>query len=190
MNHAALMRRLERLGDLFGDCQRFRQRQRAAGDSAGKRRAFDELHYQRGHAVGLLEAVDLRDVGMIQGCQQLRFAPESRNPIGIIGRGCKERFDRNRAVQARITSVIHLAHAAGAKQIDDLVAADARSDREGICHAVGSASHEPRRVASYRRNAEAVLRYSVLKATVGSILSARRVGTTHASMHTPNISAA
>ena len=32
--------------------------------------------------------------------------------------------------------------------------------------------------------------YSVLSATVGSILRARRVGTTQASMHTPNISAA
>ena len=35
-----------------------------------------------------------------------------------------------------------------------------------------------------------VQRYSVLSATVGSILRARRVGTTQASMHTPNISAA
>ena len=34
------------------------------------------------------------------------------------------------------------------------------------------------------------VRYSVRNATVGSMLSARRVGTTQASMHTPNISAA
>jgi hypothetical protein len=41
-----------------------------------------------------------------------------------------------------------------------------------------------------RREARPSARYSALSASVGSTLSARRVGTTHASRHTPSMNAA
>ncbi len=47
--------------------------------------AFDELHHEGGDAVGLLEAVNARDVGMIQRGEQLRFALEPREPVGVLG---------------------------------------------------------------------------------------------------------
>ena len=51
-------------------CLRDRQRlvdgDGAPRDPIRERRAFDQLHHQRVRAVGILEAVDLRDVRMIQ----------------------------------------------------------------------------------------------------------------------------
>ena len=39
------------------------------------------------YATGVLEAVDLRDVRMIQRGEHLRFATEAREAIGIVGNG-------------------------------------------------------------------------------------------------------
>ena len=50
-----------------------------------ERRPFDELHYQRAKAAAFLEAVDRRDVRMIQGCQQPRLTRESRKAFRIAG---------------------------------------------------------------------------------------------------------
>jgi hypothetical protein len=41
--------------------------------------ALDQLHHQRGP----FEAIDLRDVGMIQRGERLGFTPEPGEPIGI-----------------------------------------------------------------------------------------------------------
>ena len=40
--------------------------------------AVDELHHQRAHVAGVLEAVDLRDVRMVERRKRLRFALEPR----------------------------------------------------------------------------------------------------------------
>ena len=46
-------------------------------DAVGERLALDELHHERVHAARFLEAVDLRDVGMIERREHLRFALRS-----------------------------------------------------------------------------------------------------------------
>ena len=66
MDDPLLVRRLERLGDLLRDRQRLVDGNRPPRDPIGERRAFDQLHHQRVHAAGILEAVDLRDVRMIE----------------------------------------------------------------------------------------------------------------------------
>ena len=45
--------------------------------------ALDEFHHERTYAARLFEAVDVRDVRMVQRCERLRFAGESRQPIGV-----------------------------------------------------------------------------------------------------------
>ena len=83
MDDAVLVRGLERLGDLPRDRQRFVERKRALRDAVGQRRPLDELHHERARAAALFEAVDLRDVRVIERGEELRFALEAREPIGI-----------------------------------------------------------------------------------------------------------
>ena len=47
MHNSAFMRRVERLGDLTGDRQRFVERDWALRDAIGERRAVDKLEHQR-----------------------------------------------------------------------------------------------------------------------------------------------
>ena len=51
MDDAVLVRRLERLGDLARDRQRFVERNRAVRDAIGERRPLDELQDERLDAV-------------------------------------------------------------------------------------------------------------------------------------------
>ena len=86
MDDPLLVRRFERLGDLPRDRQRLVERDRPVRDPIGERRAFDQLHHQRAHAVGVFEAVDVRDVRMVQRREHLRFALEAREALGIVRR--------------------------------------------------------------------------------------------------------
>ena len=66
MDDPLLVRRLERLGDLLRHRQRLVDGNGPLRDPIGERRAFDQLHDQGVQAVGILEAMDLRDVRMIE----------------------------------------------------------------------------------------------------------------------------
>ena len=69
----------------------------------------------RATPLDFLEAVDVRDVGMIQRRERLRFAREAREPIGIAARTTSGRtLMRDVAIELRVARAIHLAHAAGA----------------------------------------------------------------------------
>ena len=48
--------------------------------------ALDQFHHERVHAARLFEAVDLRDVRMVQRGERLRLALEPRQPLGIAAR--------------------------------------------------------------------------------------------------------
>ena len=87
----------------------------SAGDSDAQIVAFDQFHHQRGHLAGLLEAVNLRDVGMIERRQRLRLALESRQPLRVAGKRRRQRLQRDVAAQLRVARPIDLAHAAGAE---------------------------------------------------------------------------
>ena len=69
----------------------------------------------------LLEAVDGADVRMIQRGQQLRFALEARDTLGVVGNRCGQQLQRDVAPERGIACAIDLAHAASAEQRDDLV---------------------------------------------------------------------
>ena len=66
MDDPLLVGRFEREGDLLRNRQRLFERDRPLGDPIGERLAFDQLHHQGPYTVGFFEAVDLRDVGMIE----------------------------------------------------------------------------------------------------------------------------
>ena len=77
-------------------------------------------------AAGLLDAVDLRDVRMVQRGE--RPALRARSAPAARDRAAKSRrqdLDRDVAIEPRVARAIDLAHSAGAEQRDDVVEAEA-----------------------------------------------------------------
>jgi hypothetical protein len=74
----------------------------------------DQFHHQRERAVAFLDAVDLRDVGMVERRQRLRLALEARPPLGIRRQQIRQDFDRDVAIELDVAGAVDLAHSAGA----------------------------------------------------------------------------
>ena len=66
MNDPQLVRRLQRLGNVFGYGERFIDWNRSERDAIGERWTVDELHDQRLSSVAVLESMNLRDVRMVK----------------------------------------------------------------------------------------------------------------------------
>ena len=134
VDDAVLVRGLERLGNLTRDRQRVLERQRPLRDAGAQIVTLDEFHDQRGGVPGLLEAVDLRDVRMVERGERPRLALEARQPLGIVDHRGGQRLQRHVATQLGVARPIDLAHAAGAEGGENLVWAEAGTGREGHVH--------------------------------------------------------
>jgi hypothetical protein len=75
----------------------------------------DQLHHEHVPGGGLLEAVDLGDVRVIQERERLRLASEARETIGVEGKGRGQELERHLAIQASVTDAVHFAHSADAE---------------------------------------------------------------------------
>ena len=87
MDDAGLVRRFERFGHLFRDRQRLVDGDGAARDALREILALDELHHEGADAGRFFDAVQLRDVRMIERGQRLRFAFEPHETIGVRREG-------------------------------------------------------------------------------------------------------
>ena len=91
MNDAVLVSGFECLRNLPRDRQCFFEGiAPCAIRSASVGPSTSSMHERASAAPPIFEAVDLRDVGMIECRQQLRFALESRQPIGIAANASAE----------------------------------------------------------------------------------------------------
>ena len=97
---------------------------RSCASRVGERLALDELEDQEPDAVGLLEAVDRADVRMIQRGEHARLALEAREPVGVARERARQDLDRDVAPELRVARAVHLAHAAGAEQRLQVIAAE------------------------------------------------------------------
>jgi len=122
MDDALLVRRFEARRNLPRDRDGFVERQRTLQVGA-----FDQFHDER----ALLDAINRRDIGMIQRGQHLGFALESRHVLRIVGQGRGQDLDRDVAVQLGVVGAINLAHAAGAKRRHNFVRAEFVARRKG-----------------------------------------------------------
>lgn len=127
MNDTRLVAGLERLGDLFGDRERFVDGNLPLRDAIGQRRPFDELEDQRAR----LEAVDAGDVGVVQRGENLGLARESGDALGVGRERLRQHLERDVAVERGVAGAIHLAHAALPEGGEDLERPETRSGVEG-----------------------------------------------------------
>ena len=114
MNDTLFVSGLQCVGDLARDGQASSIGMGSLRDPIRERGAVHELQHERAYAVRLFEAVNMRDVGMIEGGECFRFALEPREPFGVARESGRQNLQRNVAIQLRVAGAIHLAHAAGA----------------------------------------------------------------------------
>ena len=81
-------------------------------------------------AVLLADVVNGADIGMVQRRCGLRFAPKSRQGLGIAGHFVGQKLQRDKAVQARVLGFVDHAHATAAELFDDAVVRDGLADHE------------------------------------------------------------
>jgi hypothetical protein len=127
MHDAALVRRLDRFRDLPGDRQRLVEGERACAQPLLERRPVDELEDEREDAVRLLDAVDRRDVRVVERGEQLRLALEAGEPLRVGANRLRQHLDRHLAPQARVARAVDLTHPPGAEGSEDLIGAEAVS---------------------------------------------------------------
>jgi hypothetical protein len=129
VDDSMVVRRLERLGDLFRDAQCVLERDCAGPQPLREILALDQLHDEGAYVTGFFKAVDIGDVLMVQRCQGLGFACETCDAVRVP-REIPQDLDRNVSIEPGVPRAIHLAHAARANQRDDFVRAEASSGRQ------------------------------------------------------------
>ena len=73
---------------------------------------------------------------MIQRREDFGFALEPHQPLGVCRNGLRQDLDRDLPLQVRVSSAIHLTHAAHADLGGDFIGADTSSCYEG--HGAGN----------------------------------------------------
>ena len=107
--------------------------------------AFDEFHREEVDVLPVverpaLEAVDVGDVRMIEGGEQLGLALKTGEPFAVLRQLGGEHLDGHVAVELRVPCTVHLAHPTGADGRGDLVRpeADARRKAHGSQPSLGN----------------------------------------------------
>ena len=116
MDDAFVVRGRQGVGHLARNDQRLVERHLALRDSLRQRRTVDQLHDEKLRRLRALQAVERRDVRMIERGEELSFALEAGKPFGIGREGVRQDLQRDLAPELRIARAIHLAHPAGAER--------------------------------------------------------------------------
>ena len=86
----------ECFGDVFGNPKGFLDWNAAAANPFGERLAFNQFQRKCMDAIGFFEAVDGRNVRVIQRGQQSRLALEPRATIGVCSKRSRSGFSAQR----------------------------------------------------------------------------------------------
>jgi len=114
-----------------------REGQRAAPETIGERRPFDQFEHQRAGTICFLQPIDRADVRVIECRQRPRFACEARAPLGISREVRRQELDRDIAAKLAVARAIDLAHAARAERRHDSVGAELTVQHRGSTRRTG-----------------------------------------------------
>ena len=130
MDDPLLMRGFEGLRNLPGDDERLIDWNRSACDQLVEALAVDEFKLEELRAVGFFETVDLCDVRMVERGEDLSFAAETGDALGIVRERGRQDLQRHVTSELRVLGAVDLAHAAAAYERDDFVGAEASARSE------------------------------------------------------------
>ena len=78
------------------------------------------------------EAVDRSNVRVVQRREDLRFAPEACDPLGIRGESRRQNLDRHLSPERCVRGTVHLAHPSGAEERFDPIRPELRSRHNAV----------------------------------------------------------
>jgi hypothetical protein len=119
-----LVGRFERLGDLAGDPHRLPEGEGADVDQDLQGSPLDQLHHQETLLAHVLQAVEGRDVRMVEGGEELGLALEAGEAGLVPLHAGGERLDRHLPVEDRVAGAIDLPHATAPQPTYDQVGTD------------------------------------------------------------------
>ena len=86
--------------------------------------SFHELQNERLDTCGFFEAINRRDIRVVERGEKLRFAFEAREPIGIAGESFRQNFQRHVAIELGVSGAIHLTHPACSQECEHFIGAE------------------------------------------------------------------
>ena len=99
MDDALLVRGFKSCRDLFRDWQCFVFCDSPACNALRQIVALDQFHHQRPNTTGFFEAVNVRDIRIVQGHERLCFAGEPGQAVGVAGESVGQDFERDVSIQ-------------------------------------------------------------------------------------------
>jgi hypothetical protein len=109
------------LGDLFRDLECLVERNRSPRETLLEVLALDQLEGEEGLPVRFLEPIDGGDVRVVEGREEVGFAPEAPQALGVLHHFGRQHLDRDLATQVGVGRPVHLSHPAGAEGRGDPV---------------------------------------------------------------------
>jgi hypothetical protein len=79
-------------------------------------------------SLGQLKAINGRNVGVIERCEDLGFTLEAGQPLGISCEDVRQDFDCNLSIQVRVFGTVDLAHASSAELVNDAIVRERCAD--------------------------------------------------------------
>ena len=131
MNDPLLVRGFEGLGDLLRDRQRSSSGMAPRAMRCDEIVALDEFHHERGESAALFEAVDARDVGMVERREDFGFALKARQRSASPATDAGRTLIATWRFRLRVGGPIDLAHPAHADLRGDFVGAEAGAGSQG-----------------------------------------------------------
>ena len=139
MDDAGTMRRSESIGQLYRTLQRVVQRQPAVRQPLRQRLALDVLHHEHGTPLVPGKFEERAHPRMAQRGKGAGFTVEAIFCIRFVRYATRQELDGDDAVDARVTGLVDLSHAAAADRREDFVFVDAgpggqRRRERGLAH--------------------------------------------------------
>jgi hypothetical protein len=128
MRDAVVVRKTDRVGERNGVIEETIQAHSLDRNDLGERASFDELHGEKGGAVGFFDGIHRDNVGMFERRDGARFAHEAPVALGIAGGVFGENLECDVTTQFGIMGAVHFAHTALAELFDDLVVCESAAD--------------------------------------------------------------
>ena len=124
MNDALGVSRVEGVGNLDPKREQSVHSIGAIADDVLQRGSVEVLHDDERLAVLLADVVDRADIRMIERRRSLGFAAKPFERLPILSDVFREKFQRDKAVEARVLRFVNNTHAAAAQLLDDAVMRD------------------------------------------------------------------
>ena len=125
-----------------------------ACDAIRERRSFDQLHHERRHAGRTFQAIDRRNVRMIERGQNFCLTLEARQPLDICRHRRGQHLDSHSPLQVGVGGLVHLPHATHADLGGDFVRTEAGAGSQGQdCAGIIRAGRAARRDSSLSETA-------------------------------------